>query len=986
MRARSLALTTTLIVCVLGAFAPHLVHATTVINLGGTVLFRHISVLWPSFTYARVTEVKSALRSGDAIGFTADIVSDSGIPLFEADLANLEGPDVTDASLAATSSTADPSFENYTMHINPVAVYPTASRGAQTINLYAYAPFSIGDATTTTIAIDAIAPTISLATTTVSTSANTLTLMMSGSVDGTGSRAKAIVLEGDAYDHAGALLATGSSTHTFVSYGLANLNDAIASSPNGSFARVPVQVDASGVSLAQAAKLVVTLAVADQAGNIATSSTTLPLAPTKPQISNVLFIPGTEASRLYRRDVLGVEHQVWEPDFLTDIPYLAMNADGTSKYALYTKDVVDVIEGHNLFEKSIQNMFGQNIQVYGQFESFLDTLTASSSIAFNAWRDYPYDWRYDPIDVVNDGTLTELPDGSRQRVYLENVLSALAATSATGKVTIVAHSNGGLVAKALLKKLEQEGKAQLVDQLILVGTPQYGTPSDIGVLLHGDGQTEGFGLVMTSAQARSVTKTLPDAYALLPSPAYFERVATPVVTFDPAGSISGLYATQYGSAINSFSSLASFMEDAAGIDAQAGNPNNLRTPIALPSALVNRGALLHTALDPWTPPLGVTVTAIAGWGQPTISGLAYSTKGISNCGLLAVVSLTICNPYLEHAPILTQDGDNTVVSSSAVGNIGRAQYFDTSAYASDGGGTFVHQNLLASTPVQDVISALLVQKTAKSVPYILTNKPPSNQNPLIQVSSHSPVNVVLTDAQGRQTGVVPMPGTEFSGLKQDIPGSAVQVLDDEEYVTAPKEGSYKVAASGYASGTATIEVAEVQSDGRASTTAALVAVPVTASTTVSFSVAAGVPGSAQLDMNGDGVPDVTVATSTFSNDPVAYVRYVASVVKALPLGKPIAVELLARLGAIMRALSVHQRASAEFARYPRLFSRHSPLVNLQISELERQVQEWVAQPSEHKQRTGHQRERERENEGKPSLSITQAQMLLSMLSYLKTLL
>ncbi len=51
--------------------------------------------------------------------------------------------------------------------------------------------------------------------------------------------------------------------------------------------------------------------------------------------SNVLFIPGTEASRLYYRGTLNIEHQVWEPDAYTDIPYLAMNANGTSKYKRY---------------------------------------------------------------------------------------------------------------------------------------------------------------------------------------------------------------------------------------------------------------------------------------------------------------------------------------------------------------------------------------------------------------------------------------------------------------------------------------------------------------------------------------------------------------------------------------------------------------------------------------------------------------------------
>ena len=67
--------------------------------------------------------------------------------------------------------------------------------------------------------------------------------------------------------------------------------------------------------------------------------------------------------------------------------------------------------------------------------------------------------------------------------YIEQTLRGLAATSKTGKVSIVAHSNGGLVTKALLNKLGSEA-ASLVDK-IHSGRATSGAPEALGVALVG---------------------------------------------------------------------------------------------------------------------------------------------------------------------------------------------------------------------------------------------------------------------------------------------------------------------------------------------------------------------------------------------------------------------------------------------------------------------------------------------------------------------
>ncbi len=619
-----------------------------------------------------------------------------------------------------------------------------------------------------------------------------------------------------------------------------------------------------------------------------------------PRVDNVLFLPGIEGSRLYYRGAFGMEHQVWEPDWQTDIPYLALNPDGTSKYALYTKDVVDSLESHNSLEQTISALFGNDLQVYGDFEHFMDTLVASGTV--KEWRAYPYDWRYDVRDIVTNGTPTEQPDGRVERMYLIDTLKQLASASPTGKVTIVAHSNGGLLAKALALALGADAPAY-IDRIIMVGTPQWGTPEDVGAMLHGDGQTLAGGLVMRGTDARTVTALMPGAYGLLPSASYFSRIADPVVTFDTGGSLSGSFAVQFGPALSSFQPFAQFLEGAFGLDAQAGSADDLRTPIPLSRALIDKAAATHAALDAWTPPQGISVISIAGWGQDTIKSLAYTTKWKTDC---AAAALYICKqvPYLEHVPVTTQDGDGTVVSPSAVGEGANKMYFDIRGFVADKKGNVVHQDLTSASPIQKTITDLLTSNDSVTEPYIFTTKPTDGANPItLRISTHSPVDLIVTDVNGDQSGVVPIPGTDFAGIKMDVPGSSVQVMDDEEYVSVPQMDTYHVVASGYASGAATLQVESIGGDGSATTTALFADIPTTASSTISLSAASGTLSAPQVDHNGDGVADLTAVSSASGSDPLAYLHYMRSAIPLLGLNHDVSQTLDERLAIIERTLT-----------------------------------------------------------------------------------
>ncbi len=683
--------------------------------------------------------------------------------------------------------------------------------------------------------------------------------------------------------------------------------------------------------------------VTNSRGTSASTTRTVIVACAQGCHSNVLFLPGIEGSRLYYRDIIGlgvgIERQVWEPDFHTDIPYLAMNTDGTSKYPLYTKDkdIIDSLYGNNVSESVAAKLkLGEEgVQVYGDLGHFMDALVASGTI--KEWRAYPYDWRYDVRDIVNDGTLTQMPDNTVRRVYLKNVLEEMASTSPSGKVTIVAHSNGGLLAKALVVSLGADS-SKYINRIIMVGTPQWGTPSDIGVMLHGDDQTLGLGLIMQGNEVRAVTETLPGVYDLLPSPAYFSHSNDPVAIFDPSGFFSGKFATSFGSTLSSLTALRDFITDSAGLNAQVGSANDLRTPLALSSSLVDKAVATHAVLDAWTPPEGITVSSIAGWGQDTVKSLAYATGSKVVCTNLVFTNACASAPVLSHTPVLTQDGDGTVVSPSAVGDMSSGLYFNEKDFENQHLGKIIHQNITSATPIQTAIADLLKGTTIVDNVFIKTIKPTGGTNPIeLRVSTHSPVNLVVTDANGNQSGVLPLPGTDFSGVKRDIPGSSVQVFDDEQYINVPQSGSYKIAMSGYASGSATLDIDTIGSAGAVTATTTFTNIPTTASSTATVSVINGAPDTLAVDVNGDGMSDFTAIPISPSTDPLEYIRYMRSTVKALQLAKNTVQMLDVQLATMERAI-VFRDADKKHRNNPVLYKYKTITLVAELEALKRSVE------------------------------------------------
>lgn len=574
--------------------------------------------------------------------------------------------------------------------------------------------------------------------------------------------------------------------------------------------------------------------------------TLLPVPCSQDCNSNVLFIPGTEASRLY--DTENGETELWEPHGDTSAQKLAMNPDGTSvRNDIYTRDVFD-----NVYVPLKGN-------IYQSFIADMNALKAAGTI--HDWAPAPYDWRYSLDQTLSAGTKTGANISflaPTSTPFIESELRRLAASSKSGKVTIIAHSNGGLVTKALLHKLGDEETARLVDKVILVASPQVGTPQAIAGLLHGYNQAmpaEVFPHALSDAAARAVGDTMPGLYTLLPSGAYMASVSDPVATFSTTSLTS--WAQKYGDSITSPQAEQSFLADATR---GAPSSTQLLTPSVLNSTFVSQALAAHDTLDSWTPPPGVRVIQIAGWGIPTtVSGVDYAQT--FEDGKLIVAG----------SPRFVIDGDGTVVTPSALwmstSTDGVERYWvDLRKYSNDhwiqttggvnGWTPFTHANILEVANLRDFIGDMVASTTQPLATYTyLKTFVPSGPGTLLRYALHSPLTLNLYDDQGRHTGI----STTTGEVDQEIPGTYYAEFGGVKYLFTGAASSSHLVMNGYAIGVFTLNVDEYQGDTRvASTTFANV--PTTPNTAVTLDTQSDISTLSPLsvDENSDGTPDLTI--------------------------------------------------------------------------------------------------------------------------------
>ena len=604
--------------------------------------------------------------------------------------------------------------------------------------------------------------------------------------------------------------------------------------------------------------------------------------------SNVAFLPGIKASRLFKYDCDNpdCEDQLWEPNTDADVLDIALNPDGSSvDTGIYvkTKPSNAVIDEGFYFTENIYKSFLKDLKEW------------KAEGVVNDYGVLAYDWRLAFPNILKqgdanvDGRVYYDDSFSTSAPYILQKIRELAQTSDTGKVTIIGHSMGGMLAKKLL--IDNQDIASSTDTLILVDSPQLGTPQAIATLLHGTNEELDFPVVgwpnfTTEETVRLVAQNMKSVYTLLPSSAYATQVENSGLGYttlisqnenlrniadDPlwnTNSVLNFYQTKYGTTtITTYDGMKDFL---GGEDEHVSAPDNdIIHPKRIQMDMLAEAQAIHNEIDNWVPPKKMRVVQIAGWGIPeTIRGIEYKGNFHKKCSSAGMNTFCWNEGTFDVEPMFTFDGDGTVVLPSQIGMATTTEtYFvDLNEHNNSLGNPDInfrknrtHGSVLevdnARTLIENIVKK--IESPASSLDYIKINKTqliPEDLDPLIRLSLHSPVKADIYDQFGNHLGLT------ATTTDTQLPNSYYLEMGEGKYLGFQLEASTTIQLQGTGTGTFTLNLEQYQGDTKEGTQT-FTDIPVT-STTKATLVINTLEDAKELalDQDGNGTIDSVVFT------------------------------------------------------------------------------------------------------------------------------
>ena len=528
-------------------------------------------------------------------------------------------------------------------------------------------------------------------------------------------------------------------------------------------------------------------------------------------ISNIMFIPGMQGSRLYKANG-SKDKELWFSRSDSSHEALFLNSEGKSINDIYTKN--DTKNNGEAKESGIidEAIFGINI-----YESLINELRGlKTDKVINDYSLIPYDWRLSLEDIIRNGktfgdknqNLSYLEPQAFDESFIYQELSKLAKSSKNGKVSIIAHSNGGLVTKALLQKLKdtEDPLYDKIDKIFLVAVPQIGTPEAVLALLYGTGVGPS-SLIMDQDISRALGENMSTLYNLLPRESYFNlsknSLNKNIINFINIDLLAKEREI-YGNSIDSFEELSDYLlgkegrEDPDIYDIKKANIAN--------EYLYNKAKEIYQLLDNWTSSENTKVVQIGGWGDDTLVGINYYLyKGGLNPSYLS---------FKEQRSIY---GDGTVVLPSSLyinENINVEKWYVDLIKANkklDRILPIAHADILEipdllnfiklkikNLEFQDQENERIIVKDQSSLI--------SKQKNLIY-TLHSPLYLGVFDAEGKFTGK-----DKDGNLKNEIPGVEYSQIGEVQTLSIPVELAHTLTLYGYEDGVFALELDEFLND------------------------------------------------------------------------------------------------------------------------------------------------------------------------------
>jgi len=418
------------------------------------------------------------------------------------------------------------------------------------------------------------------------------------------------------------------------------------------------------------------------------------------------------------------------------------------------------------------------VDVYGDFMRFLRELARNQG---NRFRALPYDWRLH-IDQGESNPADKLGKLIREDLQVN---------CRGQRVDIVAHSMGGLVAKAWLAR--DRANEACVRNFITIGTPHYGAVKILKALLLGEDDIIGKAQFLLDKDMVPIALVnMPAAYQLLPSkvfllpskvfndrgPVFFDEI-----DFDRDGKRGGLV----------YRDFVAMLENQRTIWSRSACGERFDEPLNR-----NAGSWASRHQDSWD-----------SW-VPTDPGLkAHFFAGIDNPTLSSITVQSGWSGGPTFKPKTTTNGDGTVELYSALAGdprsgaklqkkVFRPRYDVTSVPPEVPGGpdsvvqqvTFTdHLAILGNPDVRSEIETIIAGGSSGIGTHLLTTTAPGDESApeWLEISLESEGGELhVYDALGNHVG--PAEG----GVEEDVSGSDDVDVDNTKLVFVPYGGTYTI--------------------------------------------------------------------------------------------------------------------------------------------------------------------------------------------------
>jgi pimeloyl-ACP methyl ester carboxylesterase len=532
------------------------------------------------------------------------------------------------------------------------------------------------------------------------------------------------------------------------------------------------------------------------------------------QTRPLIFIPGIYGSTLELKD-----QSYWFTTNNCLVSRLRLPDSGVIAPLAFKTGLLDEACGGGCGLTECESVYGEMVEV----------LNHSSQLTGRKYSAFPYDWRLN-IDATAD--------------ELAAHIDAQLAATGCNQVDIVAHSMGGLVAKAYLSK--QRANEAKVRKMLFIGTPHLGAPQAIAGLFSG--------VPIVQELKRSVTKVGalayaarndPGAYQLLPSQRLVEGAADPVLSVGKV--LDGCPLVVNGQCVASVPApirrYGDFLRELTSYQWRHQScsvclfclPDVCSTWTESLNPSLTEWVRPHQRWDTWAPDAQTGLEAFVLYGQQATDATVTGLSIIDSDGIGQVGEVTRG----------AGDGTVPVASAKAVTGARGSFKFDSEhrALVSNLGVLACVQSLLQSPASTDGCAV----QSASNLRALSTIAPDIE----VRVEA-SDVDVTVEDAAHRLTGRTP--GGESH---EDIPDSRYLDFAPVQFVFAPEQNLLAATVVAHSAGTVHLRVRELVSNSPSHELNYVFSLPSGGSGRLPLDN--GVSGALlDLDRDGDGIVDEQV--------------------------------------------------------------------------------------------------------------------------------